>query len=488
MISGTIPVKEYEDISKDHVFKQGWNNHDWKELKLYATLLKRRSSELGIEDPIKDEETRINLGSYFGKYILTNPNKGINVISKHFSREEINQIVDEIIQWCARLGPNIFTQLRSYLPIDKHEYILSFSIMLRELTEQILSSYITPLIEKENIISPSVMGSINIPQTSRNLLQGKPLIVNSRVKMNFLSLPIHLLIRFNYEMICALEHFLVTLESWIDGERDADIILPLEKMAKTNIFFHSYILTQRRFRFLIDTALNINFEDSTILEQTIQQASSNESLKDMVYLWEAFKGGRSLLPQLNHIMIGGFTLKPLSKLFELWILKQLVTNLSKFTSSSCTCEPGVKGSMTFTYENTEPQLSLFFNPYSTKSFERFNKFPWIFRPDFIITLKNSEQIYRGILIADAKYKESPDGSDVQRMMAYLLAFGWKDEKTCLNGLFIHVADRTGSDIQFQETTRESPNVTLTSLSIRPGLKLKFEEELEKILIPLLIHS
>ncbi len=41
--------------------------------------------------------------------------------------------------------------------------------------------------------------------------------------------------------------------------------------------------------------LEIDFDDGEILDETSHQALSNNSLKDFVYLWEAFKGGKSML-------------------------------------------------------------------------------------------------------------------------------------------------------------------------------------------------
>lgn len=485
MTFGMISILEYDDISKDLAFKNGWTERDWQELRLYAKLLEKRSEELGIEDPIKYDETTINLGSYCGRYALTNPQRSVVVTCRHFNEGEVKQIVNELIQWCARLGPNIFAQLRSYLPIDEHEYILSLSMMLRELTEQILASYISPLVEERTILSPSVMGSINVPQTSRYLLQGKTIIANRMVKLNFISLSILLLIRFNYEMISSLEHFLFKLENWVGNDRDPGVPLTLEQIARTNLSFHSNVLNQRRFRFLFDRALDINFEDSTIIDQTIQQASSNESLKDLVYLWEVFKGSRPLLPQLNQILLGGFTLKPMSKLFELWTLKKLTSILSKLTNSRYSRKVGIRGSITFVFEDSKPKVRLFFNPRHIISLLKFNNVRWRLRPDFIISIGDSTSNPEQVLIADAKYKLNPESSDEQKMLEYLLAFGLNKKRESLNGIFIHVGEYSKDNIQISEKSRKYPDVKLTYLSIRPSIELKFEKEFRKIMYPII---
>jgi len=479
--SGDISILEYRDISKDLAFRKGWTERDWQELRLYAKLLKTRSIELGIEDPVKYDDHTINLGSYCGRYTLTNPRNSISVLCRHFNENEIRQIVKEVIQWCARLGPDILSYLRSYLPIDKHEYILNFSMMLRELTEQILNSYITPLIEEKVIISPCVMGSINIPQTSRYLLQGKTLIANRKLNMNFISLPILLLIRFNYEMIYSLNNFLFDLGNWINDERDSEVPFTLENLTKSNILFHSNILNLRRFRFLLDRALDINFEDGTIIDQTLQQASSNDSLKDLVYLWEIFKGSRSLLPQLKQILLGGYTLKPMSKLFELWVLKQLTSILERLTNSSYSYEVGTKGSMTFTFNKVKPRIRLYFNPRSISHLLKFNNVTWRLRPDFIISIGDHITNPEQVIVADAKYKIMPESSDEQKMLEYLLAFGLKKEDEVLNGLFIHVGDKAVDKIKIFEKSRRFPDVKLSYINIRPSLESRFQENLLRVL-------
>ena len=400
-------------------------------------FLESRSNVQGIEDKPEVQEDYLNFKSFCGTYTLDS-NKKLVILPKpeKLDEGEHRYIAEKVVEWSTLLGHNIMAQLRFSSPVKEHEAILSYSNLLIELTEIALGEYFPPVIEEEVKISPFIFGSLDVPQTSRHLSQGETLLVSRKIKLKAESLLLLLLIRFHCEMIPALNGFLAEIDGQIGAERKGEICLSMERLAKTNVSYHKGLLMRRQFSPLLGEALETEFEDPEVLEKPLRQASGNPSLKDIVFLWEAYKGGRSLLPMIKELLLGGYTLKPLSKLYELWVLSILTSQLSSITEETFPPRLGGKGSMTFKFKNIDILIELFYNQPSLRNLQKFNNFPWRLRPDYVITIKKGTEPRKIVLITDAKYKETVDSSDVERMLAYLLTYCWSKRDVRAQGVLV----------------------------------------------------
>lgn len=463
---------EYDTIFKSHALRRGWDKKDWHELRLYAKFLERRSSIQGVEDKPESKEDYIKFQSYCGSYTLASGKQlVIKPNENKLSEEERKLMIEDIVRWSTLLGPNILAQLKVTSPMGEEEACLSYSNMLIDLTESALAEYLPPIIENEVRISPIALGPLDFCRTTQHLSQGETLLVTRKTRLKLECLPLLLLVRFHYEMISALTRFHEFLDKlMMDEENWKSVSISVARMTDRNLSYHSSFLLGQQFTYLVDEALETDFKDPEVLDETLRQSSGSPSLQDITYLWEAYVGRRSLLPLIKEILWGGYTLKPTSKLYELWVLSQLTSQLSEVAEIRSPPIFGRRGSAAFQYEKDGVLIELLYNSTGLSHLLKFKDFFWKLRPDYIITIEKGDRMKQVVLIADAKYKPKPDTSDVENMLAYLLTYGWSEEKGKVQGLLVYTGEKQ-STRSIKTTLRSSPNAQLSCLCIRPDEQL-----------------
>lgn len=463
---------EYEKIRKRVASERGFEDKDWNELKLYAKFLKWRSDEQGVEDKPEIDEDYIDFKSYCGSYKLASGKQlRIGPDEDKLDEEERKLMIKKIVQWSTMLGPSILAQLNVTSPIGEDEAHLSYSNMLIDLTEGALADYTHPIVEKERRISPITLGPLDFCRTTQHFSRGETLLVTRKTRLNFECLPLLLLVRFHYEMMLALTRFRNSLNERMKEEEGwGSVSISVARMADLNLSYHLSFLLGQHFTHLLDDALEIDFKNPEVLDETLRQSSNSPSLRDITYLWEAYIGRRSLLPLIKEMLLGGYTLKPTSKLYELWVLCQLTLQLSEVARMRSPPIFGKKGSATFKYERQGLLIELLYNPLSLSDLLKFKDSSLKLRPDYIISVQKSNGMKQAVLIADAKYKPEPDVSDEERMLAYLLTYGWSVGEEEVHGLLIYTGKKQ-KPVPPEKILRSHPNAQLSSLCLRPDEKL-----------------
>lgn len=467
-----IEVQEYKLLSKTKV-REKYSELQWKELCLYTSFLSGWAKERGIEDIPEIKGDNLEFKSFIGKYHLENSEKPlcIKVNNNKLPENDYQKILTETNEWCNLLGPTIISQLHLITPLDKEDKILSYSNQLVELTDLSQNTFLTPLIENPIVTGQTVFGRIDLVRTSRLLTQGQTQIVSIKTKVITETLPLLLLLRFNIEVSKALQDFINKIRDPKSDENEVRI--SIERIARKNLLYHMDFVFNPRFNQLINRALDTDFFDPDILDQTSRQSKGNPVFQDVILLWEGYSSGKVLLSSLFDTLLGGYALKPMSKIYELWLLKTL-DSIIKIKYGTPVVKIHPKGSMTFKYLRNGKNIILNYNISIPRKWKRFEPKSVSMRPDFVIAIKQGRETVP-VLIADAKYKETPKNSDKQQMMAYILATGWGGSVVYMVGSILYIGTK-----EVRATTRlvrKEPNAEIKLINVRPNSSL---DELESL--------
>jgi len=234
---------------------------------------------------------------------------------------------------------------------------------------------------------------------------------------------------------------------------------------------------------LFDSAHDVDFANIEVLNEVRKQASTAPSILDMVTLWEAFIGRRTLLSLLEKILRAGYGLKPLCKLYELWCLQVILNVLSEMFGeyTAPTRLPGkfvfkkrLKGVTTEVLYNKSPRQSMLVKSLRKKGLGVSARK----KPDFTIEFSGSSG--RSItLISDAKYRlpQNIGNEDLARFFWYLVDYGEFTEESKLEGLFFHVASAPKAH---QCVRREKPEIIIHLLSLKPSNIFRSKPKLRKL--------
>jgi len=471
-----LEVQEYKPVTKTSISLEDPSCRAWEELCKYAKFLGNWAELNGIEDIPEVTGDNIDFKSFIGTYYPENEKISLTIKldPNKISKSIYISMVSEIDEWCNLLGPTIHSRFAFFSPIDILDRTLSFSNQLLKLTELTRNSFLTPIIQNKTITAPISHGRMNLVKTSRQLSQGSTEIVSIKTKVIIETLPLLLLLRFNLEISYELMRFINEIK--LNNNEDNDIQISLERIARQNVLFHQDLLFNPRFRYMIEYALDIDYYKPEILDETYRQSHGNAVFHDLIYLWEAYISGKTLQTSLLDEPDGDYTLKPMSKIYELWLLKIIDTILQEeFCRIDISCSP--IGSMTLQYSNGNRHLILNYNQNIPRKWKQFRPRYFSMRPDFVLAEKIGRKKIP-VLIADAKYKQSPTSSDKQQMLAYMLATGWNDSFPTMKSALLSIGRNDLKKVK-KEYKRESPNAELYELIIRPEIDLSYLRNLIK---------
>lgn len=478
------PRMEYEKI-----YRSDLNNEDWSELKIYADYLRAYCKRVDIEDRPKSDKYYIDLKSFFGIYrFRSGRTLRIRLDPKKIPENKKDQMLNEIVEWLAILGPNLRASLEMLDPFGIIEFELSFSMLLNELTSNLLEEYLPPALHVRTYTSPKILGRIEVTKTMRNLTKGELLFASKRTRVNLQSLPVLFLIKIHFEMLCALDKSMERILKMAKANESEHLVerktsFALLREMKRSRTYHTDFLTNPLYARLLEKSLETDFEDPFTLEKVRKEASRRRPLLDIIHLWDAYRGKKVPKSQIKDILSGEYNFKPASKLYELWTLKALLDVLSDVFSQKWTARYR-NNKIYFHFVDQRSTITLIYNAVA-KALYKFKPKSFKLKPDFVLTLRplrGGRRIERVLLIADAKYKPKPKTSDLERMLAYILTYCWTEPGETANGLFLYIGTKDTAYGRFKDPIKRiNPNVRIYSLCLHPDNVRSPKSHLKKIL-------
>jgi len=480
------PQKEYNRIYRNVLHDPS----DWSELEAYIDYLVNYCDAVSIEDKPEKDAYSFNLKSFFGIYRFASGRQlKINLDSTKISDEEKNKMLKEVIEWLTILGPNLLVSLEMLDPCGMGEFELSFSILLNELTSNLMKEYLPLALQTREYTSANIIGRLEISKTVRNFNKGETLFTSERARVNLESLPVLFLIRIHYEMLSALDKAIGRIEALArpkqsEASSQQKVNFALLREIRKNRAYHVDFLNNPVYSHLLEKSLGTDFDDPSILEKVRKEASTRKSLNDIIYLWDALRGKKAPKPQIEDLLVGGYTFKPASKLYELWTLKAMLDVISGIYSKEWSARYKA-GKAVFSLKHQQTRLTLTYN-FAKGAYHKFRP-KFLLRPDFVLVSKNGEsQSEQVMLIGDAKYKSRPEKQDLERMLAYLLSYGWSKPEEISNGLFLYIGTNTVPNGSVKGPyERKNPTARVYSICLRPNpnsykvAKNRLEEILKK---------
>jgi len=441
----------------------GLSNSEWQELRDFLdthragfkTARQAASSELQPPaiKPNQNDVPAFTPNDWIGSYPC-----GLTVVADKFDQQEFQILQNDVAGWLEVLGPGTARALLPYFPERLHKLeslLLSYSQRLMSHTEAVFAGRPPVTTQRTRETSREPRGRPLIPATARERASGSQAIVSERITFTSDTLPNRLLVRFHAELASQL--------SQIASTSDA-----LASEVTTRQDYHHTFATQRFDDPDLDAALETEFADPDVLAETRQLADGH--MNDIIDLWEAYHADLTMQLDISE----GFaaTLKPLSKLYELWVLRQLLSYLTALIGLDWT-----QTTSALTTFKLGPDIRL---QYDT-SIKRHSRYLRAFagnpgRPDFAIETKTSDG-WTVQWIGDAKNKSTNgiDGNDAERFLRYLtdcLPAGRDTIGTlyCATGPQRDAVGTTDYTIEFQRTRPQEPDNQLLPAAVRTTLQ------------------
>lgn len=492
--------KEYTRITKGLFFgKDGFKKEEsWYELLSYVEFLKEFCREKRFdleEEPETYQKQEVQLKSFVGSYKFKEekerlrPRRDIDKLSN----DQFIRMITSISQWGAMLGSLFLRAILNVLSpiLGEDELTLAYSSLLINHTESALAEYTPPVIQTNRYVASIPVGRILVPQTICRSSSDQLTIVSRRIHFDVESLPVLLLIKFHMEMatkLTKLRHKFLRKPMENENKDVENVeIYPL-RIERSNRIYHTNFVLSPSYKVLLEKTYEVDFRDARILSKTWKQASKSPALRDILALWEAYIGKRALTSQVARMISGGYMLKPVCKLYELWVLHTLVEAMRKAISKNKNgkeaklqilySEPDGYKTLPadFTFDNGNYDL-IYNGGRNRKSTQRIRKFdkwkPFQLRPDYVM-VHDEDGNDRVALIADAKYKVNVKTNDRIQMLAYLAYFG---ETTNLankvsgfpRGLIVYTGGSDSVDGKTREYERKKPRTSITEICLKPGM-------------------
>ncbi len=380
---------------------------EWRELKTFLDEAKpvfetaRKQSDIEMQAPRvrADEGTeKFDPRGWVGTY----PGD-VTVVAEKFSADEFQKLRNDVAGWLNALGPGTANSLLPYLPkevLDQSKTLRSYSRRLIEYTEVVMAG--RPPVETEFVREQSLepRGRPLVPQTVRERAQGTRQIISQRVKFTFETLPNLLLIRFHAELAGRLRGL-------------ANVSDEVEAMLIDRIDYHTEFTESGLPERLFETAMTTDFTSPKILAEA--RGLADEQVQDVIDLWEAYTENITMQTDLTRNF--ETSLKPISKLYELWILREILESLETVTGIEA--QPTGEGLNRFTigdklrfrYDSSIRDHSRYLSALGSSPG----------RPDFALEEKNGSD-WQCIWIGDAKYKDTDSSfsNGARRFLRYLV--------------------------------------------------------------------
>lgn len=337
------------------------------------------------------QDSYLYTGGVVGVFRLDLPGCSVDIeIEPKVGKEAYLKMLSE-----ALAVPTIFTRKGGYvkpslvlLPYFNLYNPISFSVILLELTEAVMGSPPPRKVEARDIVSQAPLGKPNWSKSLPYLLSGNPFAVFKRFMVTANIYPYKLLANFHREI--SLE-----LKAHLRADPNNDFYSQLiDNLARIHEEWYNAI-----------SALwgNSFFDNISIDELIVQTRNSTQNpvFQALADLYEVFV---SRAPLMHSISLGSWP-SISSRVYELWILRRLLVDLTK------EIEFTVVDNLAFRLN--VGNVSIYYN---TSLHDGLLK-PLLGygpRPDFVIYTGG------GVIIVDAKYKKELEAEDVERLLLYIL--------------------------------------------------------------------
>mgnify|MGYP007013838211 CR=1 FL=1 len=210
-----IVPRGYEEIGEVLGKKsQGLNADDVKVLSVVFKDANDILSRLGVEDlPPRNllEKSIVDVRSFVGLIPLKPPRiLKVEADEDKLKDEHIKAMLNDIVEfvdWVSVRSPVLSTGIISYLDslcLGVNYRALAYSILLSYLTSVILGYGVPPALVEKTFISPVPLGRVDFVRTTKYRLFGQNNVVSRRVRACPESLPLLLLMFFNFVLVCEL--------------------------------------------------------------------------------------------------------------------------------------------------------------------------------------------------------------------------------------------------------------------------------------------
>jgi hypothetical protein len=405
-------------------------------LSTYSELLEKT---LGVEfhDFVRPRLSSdgFNFGELVGVYSLgrLNGKEVLLEVCPKVGWEAYERMVKEALETPVILGSRgVLKPLLSSLTYQALHSPLSYSLLLLDLTHEVLTSPLPRRVEEFKVVSEDSIGKLVNHDTYVLMSKGYPLGVFLRFRVGAAYAPLMLLARFHERVIGDLEMLKEAISERY--QVSPKVIEGLLEEIDRLILNHRVILWTTPLREHYLTLLRLRPSDSQLINEAYRQAGFNILLKSIVELYNNYISKTSLL----HEFIGGRSkLNPVasSKVYELWVLSKILNHLRTFRSGRFVSEEvrdlyltvSIDGVRIHYNKGREAELL------TTILGERVE-----LRPDFIIESDN------GCVVLDAKYKREIERTDIERLLTYIIEYARPINRKLQGALITLIDTKAGS--------------------------------------------
>jgi len=441
--------------------------------------------ELCNQNDIEERPPRIEVrngvsflepGGWVGLYSSPDGRPVVRVIPdpSKLNEEELETVRKDVIQWLTLFGAPFWEVVLQNLTtsiIDDVQLSMNYSRIVCELTDALLTHRLSRLAIPKTYVGNSIRGKLDGPATI-SARQKDPSKVVCTYQEFSPNTPLNLLLtRLHAVMAGTLARAAKMVED------------PWSKIIRNRVGKHVEVLQSSPFAGLLENSMTFDPYDLTTSRRLVAEASKSVYSQSLLEVWEAFSRRRHLQSRVN--VQFDQSLKPMSKVYELWCLATVLQLLSGMTGNQVKNDTA-DFPATF---SIGPRVRLYYGAGRKREFTSRSNIMAVLRenglsvgpgrPDFIITSSPSTGKPR-LVIGDAKYKflRGIDTSDVERFLTYIFDYmGPKDPGTPVQSFLFHLDDQHA----FQKVTSKDDQIEVFLICLRPSTLNDVLPKLENLL-------
>jgi hypothetical protein len=365
---------------------------------------------------------------------------------------------------------------------------ISYSILLLRLTELILSSIPPKKTISVEVLSEGVVGRPVVYKTVKYLMQGYPLGVYERIRIELHDYPYILLAKFHYELSKRLSEILDVLYEVAGEEKYYELLAGRINILRS---LHVYHLTSPPFQGLFNILLREELTDQELLEETRRASRVNPYFGLLADLYEMYLSDIGLIH--GYVERGEIVPCASCKIYELWVLTRIVDFLERKLAGELKAGRHIDHGLALSVGSVRvlynvPQRGVFLQGVisGVKRNEKEREFS--LRPDFVVVRNSGEK--SGSVVYDAKYKKRVGFRDVITLLAYIAEFAWPitlgGERVML-GVFYKLHDpASGESVQVVKNNNLPVKLAIYIYTLDPRMKSSIiEKNVEESLKPIL---